>query len=200
MKLFSSLFFVLLFTSVIASAETTYTVDPSHTNVNFSVSHMVISTVTGKFSDVNGTLVSSKDDFSDAKINIIIQSKSITTDNDKRDEHLRSADFFDVTKFPEATFKSTSIKKNGKDKYVIKGDLTMHGVTKSVDLSATFKGKAKSPWGQTVAAFKGTTTFDRKDWGLTWNKAMEAGGVLVGEEIELTFNVELIQKEAAAAK
>jgi polyisoprenoid-binding protein YceI len=155
---------------------------------------MVISSVNGQFKDVTGTLVSSKDDFSDAKITIVIASKSITTENDKRDEHLRSADFFDVEKFPESTFKSTSIKKTGDNTFVITGELTMHGVTKSVDLIAAFKGKIKSPWGQTVAAFKGSTTIDRNDWGLKWNKTLEAGGVLVGKDVELTFNVELIQK------
>ncbi|MGE5314784.1 MAG: YceI family protein [Acidobacteriota bacterium] len=194
MKIFSSLLAALLFTTAFVSAETTYTIDPAHTNVNFSVSHMVISNVTGKFKDVSGTLVTSKEDFSDAKIAITIGAKSINTENEKRDEHLRSADFFNTEKYPEATFKSTSVTKAGKDAYRIAGELTMRGVTKPVVLDAVFKGKAKSPWGQTVAAFKGTTTIDRTAWGLTWNKALEAGGMLVGDEVELTFNVELIQK------
>lgn len=194
MKVFSALFLALLFTSPVLSAETAYTIDPAHSNVNFTVSHMVISSVSGGFKEVSGTLVSSKDDFSDAKINIVIATKSINTDNDKRDAHLRSADFFDVEKFPAAEFKSTSVTKTGKDTYTIKGDLTMRGVTKPVELNATFKGKVKSPWGQTVAAFKGTTTIDRKNWGLVWNKSLEAGGVLVGDDVELTFTAELVQK------
>ncbi len=190
----STLLVMLLFTSLLVSAETKYKIDPSHTSIDFSVSHMVISSVTGKFKEVGGSLTAKGDDFTDARIDVLIPAKSISTDNDKRDEHLRSADFFDVAKFPEVTFKSVSVKKTGDNAYIISGDLTMHGVTKSVDLKTTFKGSVKSPWGQTVVAFKGTTVIARKEWGLSWNKAMEAGGVLVGEDVELTLNVELVKE------
>jgi polyisoprenoid-binding protein YceI len=190
----STLLVMLLFTSLLVSAETKYKIDPSHTSIDFSVSHMVISSVTGKFKEVSGSLTAKGDDFTDARIDVFIPAKSINTENEKRDEHLRSADFFDVAKFPEVTFKSVSVKKTGDNAYIISGDLTMHGVTKSVDLKTTFKGSVKSPWGQTVVAFKGTTVIARKEWGLSWNKAMEAGGVLVGEDVELTLNVELVKE------
>ena len=190
----STLLVMLLFTSLLVSAETKYKIDPSHTSIDFSVSHMVISSVTGKFKEVSGSLTAKGDDFTDARIDVLIPAKSINTENEKRDEHLRSADFFDVAKFPEVTFKSVSVKKTGDNAYIISGDLTMHGVTKSVDLKTTFKGSVKSPWGQTVVAFKGTTVIARKEWGLSWNKAMEAGGVLVGEDVELTLNVELVKE------
>jgi polyisoprenoid-binding protein YceI len=195
MKPLTTALVILLFAaSPLFSAESKYTIDPAHTNVNFTVSHMVISSVTGKFKDVSGTLVAPGDEFTDAKIDVLIAAKSINTENDKRDEHLRSADFFDVAKFPDIKFKSTSVKKNGPKEYTITGDLTMHGITKSVDLKTVFKGSAKSPWGQTVAAFTASTTIARKEWGLVWNKAMEAGGVLVGDDVDLTFNVELVKQ------
>ncbi len=190
----STLLIALLLASSVVSAETKYSIDASHTSIDFSVSHMVISNVTGKFKDVSGTLVSTGDDFTNAKIDVLIPAKSVNTENEKRDEHLRSADFFDVTKYPDVKFKSTSVKKTGDGKYTITGDLTLRGVTKSVDLATTFKGTAKSPWGQTVVAFKATTMIPRKEFGLTWNKALEAGGVLVGEDVELTLNVELVKQ------
>lgn len=193
-SLVSTLVVALFVSSSLFATETKYSIDPSHTSIDFSVSHMVISSVTGKFKEVSGTLVSTGDDFTNAKIDVVIPAKSINTENEKRDEHLRSADFFDVAKFPEVKFKSTSIKKVSGSEYVITGDLTLHGVTKSVELKSIYKGSAKSPWGQTVVAFKASTVIPRKEYGLTWNKAMEAGGVLVGEEVELTLNVELVKQ------
>ncbi len=193
-SILSTLLVALLLASSVSAAETKYTIDASHTSIDFAVSHMVISTVTGKFKEVSGTLVSPGDDFANARIDVTIPTKSVTTENEKRDEHLRGADFFDAAKYPDVKFKSTSFKKTGDNKYVITGDLTLRGVTKSVDLAATFKGSAKSPWGQTVVAFKANTVIPRKDFGLTWNKALEAGGVLVGEEVELTLNVELVKQ------
>jgi len=193
-SILSTLLVALLLASSVSAAETKYSIDASHTSIDFAVSHMVISTVTGKFKEVSGTLVSPGDDFVNAKIDVTIPTKSVTTENEKRDEHLRGADFFDAAKYPDVKFKSTSFKKTGDNKYVITGDLTLRGVTKSVDLATTFKGSAKSPWGQTVVAFKANTVIPRKEFGLTWNKALEAGGVLVGEEVELTLNVELVKQ------
>ena len=193
-SLVSTLLVMLLFTSLLVSAETKYAIDPSHTSVDFTVSHMVISSVTGKFKEVSGSLTAKGDDFTDARIDVLIPAKSINTENEKRDQHLRGADFFDVEKFPDVKFKSVSVKKTADNTYIISGDLTMHGVTKTVDLKTTFKGSVKSPWGQTVVAFKATTVLPRKEWGLSWNKAMEAGGVLVGEDVELTLNVELVKQ------
>ncbi|NUN69538.1 MAG: YceI family protein [Bacteroidetes bacterium] len=178
-----------------AAVETTknWTIDVAHTNINFTVSHMVISEVTGTFKEFSGTVTAAKDDFSDAVISVTINAKSINTENNDRDNHLRSADFFDAENHPVLTFTSTAVKNNGGGKLAITGDLTMRGVTKSVVLDTKYKGQMVNPWGQIVAAFKGTTTLNRKEWGLMWNAALEAGGFLVGEEIELTLNIELNQ-------
>ena len=169
----------------------TWAIDVAHTNINFTVSHMVISEVTGTFKEFEGTVIASKDDFSDAQINVSIKTKSINTESNDRDNHLRSADFFDAENHPVLTFMSTTVEAKGNGKLAITGDLTMRGISKKVTLDTTFKGQAVNPWGQIVAAFKGTTTINRKEWGLSWNAALEAGGFLVGEEIELTLNVEL---------
>jgi polyisoprenoid-binding protein YceI len=169
----------------------TWNIDVAHTNVNFTVSHMVISEVTGTFKEFTGSVTASKDDFSDAQISVTIQAKSINTENTDRDNHLRSADFFDAENHPVITFTSTAIESKGSGKLLFTGDLTMRGVTKQVVLDTKYKGQAVNPWGQIVAAFKGTATINRKEWGLMWNAALEAGGFLVGEEIELTLNIEL---------
>ncbi|MDP1676938.1 MAG: YceI family protein [Bacteroidota bacterium] len=170
-----------------------WVIDVAHTNINFTVSHMVISEVTGTFKEFEGTVVASNDDFSDAVIDVQIKAKSINTENSDRDNHLRSVDFFDAEKYPILTFKSTDIQSNGNSKLTITGDLTLRGITKQVVLDTKFKGQAVNPWGQIVAAFKATTTINRKEWGLVWNAALEAGGFLVGENIELNLNVELNQ-------
>lgn len=170
-----------------------WVIDVAHTNINFTVSHMVISEVTGTFKEFEGTVTATKEDFSDAEINVQIKSKSINTENNDRDNHLRSTDFFDAEKYPVLIFKSTGVQSKGGNMLVITGDLTLRGVTKQVVLDAKFKGQAVNPWGQIVAAFKATTTINRKEWGLVWNAALEAGGFLVGEDIELNLNVELNQ-------
>jgi polyisoprenoid-binding protein YceI len=174
--------------------ETKWSFDIAHSSIQFTVSHMVISEVTGKFQDFSGSIVTKSPDFDGASINVVIKPASINTANEKRDAHLKSADFFDVEKFPEATFKSTSMKKTGEGTYQIAGTLTMHGVAKDVVLDAKFKGTAKSPWGQNIAAFRATTKINREEWGLKWNKALEAGGFLVGQEVELVLTVELVQQ------
>ena len=175
------------------SAQNKWKIDKSHSNINFTVAHLVVSEVTGKFKDFSGSVESISDDFSDMKLDIVIKASSVDTDEPKRDAHLKSADFFDAEKFNDITFKSTKVEKVGDGKYTITGDLTMHGVTKQVVLDAALKGKTKNPWGQVVAIFKSTTTIDRTAWGLKWNKALEAGGLLVGENVNLTSNIELVQ-------
>lgn len=170
---------------------TAWKIDAAHTNVNFTVSHMVIAEVTGSFKEFEGTVTASKDDFSDAQISVSIKTASINTENNDRDNHLRSADFFDAANHPVITFISTKAESIGNGKLAITGDLTMRGVTKRVVLDAKFKGQAVNPWGQLVAAFKASAVIKRKEWGLNWNAALEAGGFLVGEDIELTLNVEL---------
>jgi polyisoprenoid-binding protein YceI len=184
---------LLLMIAATLTAQNQWKVDTSHSNINFTVAHLVISEVTGRFREFSGTVESVRDDFSDMKITVDIKANSIDTDEPKRDAHLKSADFFDVAKYSDVIFKSTGVGKAGENKFKVTGDLTLHGVTKSVVLDVVFKGKSKSPWGQTVAVFKASTTINRTEWGLKWNKALEAGGVLVGEDVDLNFNIELVQ-------
>lgn len=181
-------------TALAVAGDTKWSIDVAHSSIQFIVSHMVISEVTGRFQDFSGNIVAKNSDFSGASVNVNIKAASITTSNEKRDAHLKSADFFDVEKFPEASFVSKSMTKNSDGTYQIAGTLTMHGVAKDVVLDAKFKGSAKSPWGQNVAAFRASTKINREDWGLKWNKALEAGGFLVGQEVELTLTVELVQQ------
>ena len=149
--------------------------------------------MTGNFKDFSGTVESAKDDFSDMKLDIFIKANSIDTDEPKRDGHLKGPDFFNAAIDSIVTFKSSRVEKSNEGNYKVFGDLTMRGVTKQVVLDAQLKGKTKTPWGQTVAIFKSNTTINRTEWGLKWNKGLEAGGVLVGENVDLTFNIELIQ-------
>ena len=181
-------------TALAAAGDTKWNIDVAHSSIQFTVSHMVISEVAGRFQDFSGNIVTNNPDFSGASVNVNIKAASITTSDEKRDAHLKSADFFDVEKFPEASFVSKSMTKTGDGTYQIVGTLTMHGIAKDVVLDAKFKGSAKSPWGQNIAAFRATTKINREDWGLKWNKALEAGGFLVGQEVELTLTVELVQQ------
>jgi polyisoprenoid-binding protein YceI len=192
-KIYLSLF-ILLATVFMATAQTTWKADVAHSKVQFSISHMVISEVTGRFKDFDATLVQTNDDLSDSKLSATIKVNSINTDNEKRDGHLKSADFFDAEKYPEMTFVSKSFTKSGKDTYKISGDLTMHGITKPVVLDTKFNGQVKDPWGNMIAGFKATTIVNRIDFGIVWNKALETGGVLVGEDVSVTIIVEM-QKE-----
>ena len=172
----------------------TYKIDPSHSTVGFSIAHLVISDVTGRFNEFEGeltvdpalkTLVTGG--------NGIIQAKSIDTGIAKRDEHLRGADFFDVETFPTLSFTSTSILvEEGKPVFV--GKFTMHGVTKDIRVPVTVKGPIKDPWGKTRIAFAATTTLNRKDYGLTYNKVLEAGGLMVGEDVAIEIKVEAVRQ------
>lgn len=186
------LFFVLLALSAMGTAQTKWGMDRAHSYVNFSVAHMMISDVTGTFNRFDTQIESAKDDFTDAKIIVAINAKSINTGNEMRDKHLRSADFFNTDTDSIVTFKSTKIEKLSETKYKIIGDLTMRGVTKSVTLDAAYKGKIKGYKGM-IAAFKASTVINRKEWGLNWNSAIEAGGFLVGDTVEITIAIELIQ-------
>jgi polyisoprenoid-binding protein YceI len=190
----SMLLLLLLFSYLAATAQTTWRVDAAHSKVQFTISHMVISEVTGRFKDFDVTITNTGNDFANSKVNAIIKTASISTDNDKRDVHLKSGDFFDAEKFPEITFVSKSFVKTEKDVYKITGDLTMHGITKSVVLNAKLSGEMKDPWGNSMSAFKATTSLSRKDFGIVWNKTLEAGGFLVGENVDITINLEM-QKE-----
>jgi polyisoprenoid-binding protein YceI len=173
-------------------AATVWQADPAHSVIGFSVRHMMISEVTGKFTDFSVTVEQRGDDFAGSAVQALVKAESLTTENADRDTHLRSADFFDVENHPEITFVSRVFTKLSDERYAIEGDLTIRGITRPVVLDAQFSGKAVSPWGQMIAAFKATTTIDRYEFGLKWNQALEAGGVLVGKHVDITLNLELI--------
>ena len=167
-----------------------WTIDAAHAHVGFTVPHMVVSEVEGHFTKFSGTVLLDEKAPQKSQLVFSAEVESITTDNADRDKHLRSEDFFDAKKFPNVTFKSTKITKAGKG-YKIVGDLTIHGVTKAVTLQATLSAPVTNPWGKQVRAAKITGKIYRKDFGLTWNKSLDQGGVLVGEEVTLDVKVEL---------
>ena len=180
--------------SAASFVQSAWTLDRSHSSVNFAITHMVVSEVDGSFKDFSADVKSAKDDFSDLSVAFTIQTKSVNTDDEKRDGHLKSADFFDAEKFPAITFKSTSIKKISDKKYELEGELTMHGVTKKVKWELKYNGTIKDPYGNNRAGFKATTTINRKDFGVTWNKTLDAGGVALSDEVAISVNVELTKK------
>ena len=178
--------------------QSTWTIDTGHSSVHFIARHMVITKVRGAFKSFKGTLELDDADMTKSKIDVSIDASSIDTAEEKRDGHLKSADFFDVEKFPTLTFKSKSITKKG-DAYDVVGDLTIHGVTKEVVLATQFEGKGKDPWGGERVAFAAKTKIEREDFGLKWNQVLEAGGVLVSNKIEIEIEVQAIKAQAKAA-
>ncbi|MFT4023045.1 MAG: YceI family protein [Flavihumibacter sp.] len=174
------------------SAQTKWTLDKSHSNVRFSVSHMVVSEVEGSFKSWNGTVENTNPDFSDAKIAFNIDVNSISTDNENRDKHLKGPDFFDVEKFPAIKFESTSMQSLGNNKYKLNGNLTIKDVTKPVTFDVTYGGSIAGQRG-TKAGFKATTTINRFDYNLKWDRATETGGLVVGKDVEISVKVELDQ-------
>lgn len=186
---------IAVLASLSASAQVNWKLDNSHSKLGFSVTHMMVSETEGKFKIYQGTVSSTTEtDFTDAKIEFSADVNSINTEDEKRDGHLKSPDFFDAAKFPTITFKSTSMKPvaKGKTIYNLEGELTMHGVTKKVKLNAIGATKTvKDPYGNIKYGFKVTGTINRKDFGLAWNAALEAGGVAVSEEVKLDLNIEL---------
>jgi polyisoprenoid-binding protein YceI len=189
MKLFSAIALALLLTTTWASSQTTWKADRAHSRVTFSVSHMVVGEVAGRFTDFDATLVSSKEDLTDAKIAATIKTASVNTDNESRDNHLRSDDFFNADSFPAMTFVSTGVEKTGAGTYTITGNLTIRNITKQVVLAATYKGQVNTGGG-TKAAFKATTTIDRFEFGTKWNKMIEAGSLIVGKNVDITLLLE----------
>lgn len=173
----------------------TWTIDPDHSNVGFKVRHLMVSNVKGSFDKHTGSVEINDKDITKSKVEVSIETSSINTNVQKRDEHLRSADFFDVAKYPTMTFVSKKVAKAGKDKLNVTGDLTLHGVTKEVVLSVEGPSKeSKDPWGNIRRGATATTKINRKDFGLVWNTALETGGVAVGEEITITLEIEMIRK------
>lgn len=173
----------------------TWSIDPEHSNVGFKVRHLMVSNVKGIFDKHTGTVEINDKDITKSRVEVSIDTNSINTNVQKRDAHLRSADFFDVAKYPAMTFVSKKVAKAGKDRLKITGDLTLHGVTRQVVLDVEpISKESKDPWGNIRRGTAATTKIDRKDFGLTWNKGLETGGVLVGEEITITLEIEMIRK------
>ena len=185
---------VVMFAAFSAQAQkTTWTFDKTHSKIQFDVAHMVISEVAGQFHEYEGTVLADKDDFSDAIIDFSIAVKSIDTDDGERDGHLQSPDFFDAEQFPNITFVSKSMKKNGKNQYKLTGDFTMHGVTKEITLDVKYGGTVTDPYGNVKAGFKITGIIDRTDFGLKYNSVMDTGGLMIGEDVTITCRVELLK-------
>lgn len=170
---------------------TNWTVDHSHSSIGFSVKHMMVSKVKGTFEEYTATVeVADLTDLTNANISFVIQAASINTKVADRDDHLRSADFFDIENYPEIKFQSKNIVKDGDD-YKITGDLTIKDVTKSITFDVEYNGKALNPWGVEVYGFEGSTKLNREEFGLTWNAALETGGILVGKDIKIELELEL---------
>ena len=173
-------------------------IDTTHSSVGFVVRHMVVSKVRGTFGAFKGTIAYDPARIERSTVEVEIDVNSIDTREPKRDAHLRSADFFDVEKFPTMTFHSTSVKRTDDDTLLVAGDLTLHGVTKPVTLVVDELGGGKDPWGNTRIGAQATTKINRQDFGISFNKTLDGGGVLVGDEIAITIDVEVVQKGDAA--
>ena len=186
---------VLLLTTSLVLAQTNWKFDKAHTKIGFSVSHMVISDVEGNFKDFDGTVVSSSDNFENAKINFTVDVASINTDNEERDKHLRSDDFFNAEKFPKMKFVGKSLKKISGKNYKLIGDLTIRNKTKQVEFDVKFNGIIKDPWGNTRAGFSLEGEINRFDFGLKWSKMLETGGLIVGKDVTIEAKVELIKQK-----
>ena len=180
------------------SAET-YTIDKNHSDASFQIRHFA-SKVRGRFSDFEGTIQADPAKPEASSVVFTIKTASIDTNQPDRDKHLRTADFFDVEKFPEITFKSSKFTPAGKDKYDVTGTLTMHGVSKEVTLPVTFLGSMKDPRGNEVASFEIETKLNRKDFGINWNKTLDNGGVMLSDDVDVTISLETKKQANAAAK
>ena len=174
-------------------ATTKWALDPTHSELQFKVKHLMITTVTGNIKSFDATLETEGDDFTNAAISFSGDINTIDTGNGDRDGHLKSGDFFDAEKYPAITFKSTSVEKDGSD-YVVKGDLTIKDVTKAVKLNAEFGGIATDPWGNTKAGFTLSAKINRTEFGLTWNAALETGGVMVSEEVKILGELQFVKQ------
>lgn len=184
-----------------APAATAWALDPAHTQVEFAVRHLMISTVRGRFSDVQGTLAVPGADFSRAELQASIGVASLDTREPQRDAHLRSADFFDAETFPRIEFQSRRVEADPRDsdKLLLVGNLTLRGITREITLSVNVEGRGRDPWGGERVGFSAAGRISRKDFGLTWNQLLETGGVAVGDEVKISIDTEFVAQAAAAA-
>jgi polyisoprenoid-binding protein YceI len=180
-------------TAPTTALSSTWAIDPAHTDVGFAVKHLMISTVRGRFGSVRGTIRLDEANLAASSVEVEIDAASIDTRQEQRDAHLRSADFFDVERFPLITFRSRAVEAVGEGRFKVTGGLTIHGVTREVVLDAADEGRGVDPWGNRKAAFTAETRIDRREFGLGWNQALEAGGVLVANEIRITLDVQAVR-------
>jgi len=172
----------------------TYKIDPAHSEIIFKVRHLVISTVSGTFSKFDAIMECNKPDFTDAVITFEADVNSVSTNNEQRDAHLKSDDFFNAEKYPKITFKSTSIEKKGDNEYVLHGDITIRDITKNIALNVTHGGSVVDPWGQNKEGFELRGKISRKEFNLKWNVLTEAGGAIAGDEVRLVINVQMVKQ------
>lgn len=184
--------------ATVGSLTGTYTIDPSHSQIGFGARHAMVTKVRGQFNEFSGSGFFNAENPADSKLEVTIQAKSIDTRNADRDAHLRGNDFFSMDEFPLITFVSTGFSKVDADTFTVTGDLTVKGVTKSISIDMDFTGAAIDPWGNQRVGFEGKTTINRSDWGVSFNAALEAGGVLVGEKVTLEFEISAIRTADAA--
>ena len=183
-------------TTVLSNLTGTYAIDPTHSRIGFVARHAMVTKVRGSFNEFQGTGYFDADDPAKSRLQLTIQAASIDTRNADRDGHLRSNDFFDMDTYPEISFVSTAVEALDAENYSVTGDLTIKGVTKPVTVNFEYTGTAVDPYGNTRVGLEGRTTVNRKDWGVSWNAALETGGVLVGEKVTLEFEVSAIRTEA----
>jgi polyisoprenoid-binding protein YceI len=176
--------------STATATTSTWAIDPAHSVVELAVKHMMFSTVKGRFASVAGTIVLNDADLSASSVTAEIDAASIDTGEAQRDSHLRSGDFLDVEAYPTITFRSTGVVPRGRDRFVLVGDLTIRGITQEVTLDAELVGKGADPWGGQRAGFAASTAINRKEFGLTWNQALEAGGVLVSDQVKINLEIQ----------
>lgn len=175
-------------------ATTKWALDPTHSEIGFKVKHLMFTNVSGNFKTFTATAETDGDNFENAKIEFSADTDSITTHNEQRDQHLKSADFFDVASFPKLSFTSTKLAGKGEGEYELTGSLTLHGVTNTVELNVEFGGIVKDPWGNIKAGFSINGKLNRKDFGLNWNAALETGGVMVSEEVRIHAEIQLVKQ------
>ena len=176
------------------TARTTWSIDPTHSNVEFAVRHLMITTVKGRFTAFEGTVVLDEANPAASTAELTVQVASIDTREPQRDAHLRSADFFDAEQYPTLTFRSSGVRDITADGFTLAGDLTIHGVTRPVTLEVVHEGRARDPWGGERAGYAATTRIKRSDFGLTWNQLLETGGLAVSDEVKISLDVELDKK------
>jgi polyisoprenoid-binding protein YceI len=179
--------------------KTKWIIDPTHSELGFKIRHLMITNVSGAFNNFSGEVETIDSDFNSAEINLTAEVASISTNNEQRDGHLRSSDFFEMEKYPELIFKSTSIVKSGSDNYTLNGELTLKGISNPVKLNVEFTGLTKDPWGNERAGFVINGRINRSDWGMNFNSALETGGVMLSDEVKISSEIQLVKQALSVA-